>query len=249
MEELLINFKKKKPLSVKRVIFFVGLLFAFANISYAQQTEKVYLKTDEVAKPTTLKKSISFGDKIAIGLEENEEANHYNWQILNNQNKIIAQGNGIDLQNFVFEKPGSYTIAIQEINASSVKPHDCSRKMLPETILVEVAPVQMQFLFNEMVFSTPLVGDIDIAGTLTIPVNVTTYNNKSYTYSNTTFRAAGIGATLSGEMNKANTVVNTGKHYFAYTLTGKLKKGTYIMLDFFDAVGNIQSHSFTTPIQ
>jgi hypothetical protein len=115
--------------------------------------------------------------------------------------------------------------------------------------LVEVAPVQMQFLFSEMIFSTPLVGDIDMAGTLTIPVNVTTYNNKDYTYSDSTFRAAGIGATLSGEINNVNTVVNTGKHYFTYLLTGRLKKGTYIMLDFYDAAGNVQSHSFTTPIQ
>lgn len=186
----------KKFTSLK--ILFVGILLVLTSFVNAQVTESFALKNDATAVVNKeLKLSISYGEKIKIGLENNKEANNYNWQILDSNLQLIASGNGLDLEKYIFNVPGNFTVNINDTHLSSSKSVDsCTHIAIPENLAVEVVPIKMMFLFDQMVFSSPLLGDTEIVGTLTIPVDIETYKNIEYTSKQTIFRSAGIQASL-----------------------------------------------------
>ncbi len=239
---------------LKSFLWLVMLLFQFS--AFAQEQIMETLK----ASPTSTAfrsadVAISYGESISLDLLRDAALPEVSWIVKNSNLQTLAQGNG-KLAEYVFNEPGKYTIELK-LNTSAHKhdessdhdEHSCGGPSVPDVINLNVSSAKIKFLFEEFKLQTPLTGGLVQDNILTMPIIAETFDGKAFNYSATTVTTAGIQTTLVGVLDKQFTALKPGKTNLQYILSGMVKSGTYIMFDFVDACGNIQSHALTTPIQ
>src|SRR5690606_11658347 len=123
--------------------------------------------------------------------------NDTSWEIVNTETNInIKSGTG-SINNMVFEVPGNYLI-----NVSETIPHDttCEHTHFPETILLEVSPVKMEFDFSTIRFSEEITSSRATDHiTLTVAVSFSSYDCSPKVY-NHGFKTAGIRTSVIGKL-------------------------------------------------
>lgn len=195
----------------------------------------------------------------------------FSFIILQAQNKIvIAYGNQIHLGNvpedtrfeihgpkslrlkgnkinqFHFDKPGIYTLKVDEKKHPEA---DCARLHLPSEIVVEVSPVKMTF-GQPLEFSSPIVKNKETRGiTLKVPVVIQTYDHSPAVLNRAPVASAGIGSNIVAQLKTEAATLNEGNHILEYSLSGMVSENAYLMFDFVDANGKIQSISLVTPVK
>lgn len=152
---------------------------------------------------------------------------------------------GSKINQFEFEKPGVYTISVEE---KKHKEHDC-REYLPKEISVEVSRIRMDFK-QPLAFSSPIVKNSDTQGiTLSVPVQIETYDHLPALLNKSTVQTAGIGANITAELKTQTEQLPEGMHQLEYALSGKVTENSYLMFDFIDANGQVQSVPVLTPVK
>lgn len=207
----------------------------FFGTSYSQTAENV-------AKAT-----LSYGETLNDVLGA-EISNEITWNITNmDKNEVVLSGSGNALANYVFANPGIYQI---DINENLV--HDsntCNHNHFPEKMLVRVSPMKMDFDFSTVKFSKQIVGDQPTNGTtLSVDVRFSSYDNSSAVYDKA-FRTAGVRTSVAGKLKNEKATLRQGVNTLEFLLEGQASKGTYIMIDFIDINGVLQSYSLTNKIQ
>ena len=238
---------------LKSFLWLVMLLFQFSAFAQEQIIETLKATPTSTAFRST-DVAISYGDAISTDVLNDAALPGVSWVIKNSNQQTLAQGKG-KLADYVFEQPGTYTIALQldapahNHEEGSGHTHTCGGPNVPDALNVSVARAKVEFLFEDFKLQAPLVGGTVAGNMLTVPVLVKTFDGKAFNYSATTVTTAGIETTLTGTLDQKNTTLKPGTTTLHYTLTGTVKSGTYIQFDFVDASGNIKTYGLTTPIQ
>ncbi len=183
---------------------------------------------------------ISFSQKFNFTLNENTT-----WSIINQKdNKIIGNGVG-SIAGFKFIEPGKYILNV--IDNSVHNPAECNHSHLPSNLLIEVSDKEMIFDFNTIQFSTEIIGGQELRNVvLSIEVDYRHFSNQSFEFSSSV-RSAGVDANINGIMSPKQ-ILTPGKNKLVYQLTGSAAKNTYIMFDFIDVNGQIQTYYHTTKL-
>lgn len=187
-------------------------------------------------------KTISFGSTLDMGMLKPETT----WEI-EDQSGVIASGSGNELNEYVFGIPGYYQVNIHENIV--IEPGSCSHNTCPDMINLHVSNVRMTFHNAEITFSDSLRVGVGAEGiTMLVPVTVERYNKYlPIEYNATEVRTAGVGTEIVAELD-AQTQLREGKQTLTYQLSGKASKPAYIMFDFIDTNGMVQSYAMPFPI-
>lgn len=187
-------------------------------------------------------KSLPFGSKLGMDSLPVTAT----WEIEDAGGTII-NGVGNSLNDYVFSIPGSYTISIQE--NVTFEPGSCQHNACPDMIQLKVTNTRMTFHHNEITFSEPIRVEVETQGTvMNVPVTIERYNAflpLEYTY--TEVKSAGIQTDITAELMQG-TVLTEGKQTLVYQLNGKAHKPAYLMFDFIDINGMVQSYAMQQPV-
>lgn len=155
---------------------------------------------------------------------------------------------GAQINQYLFEKPGTYTVKIKEHIKSKVV--TCEHLAMPKDFTVIVSRVRMAFDNSNIAFSEPIHKNVETSKiTLSIPVKIETYDNKPAQLDFTPVNTAGIGTTIVATLNNKTSVLPQGTHILKYSLQGKVTENSYLMFDFIDANKTVQTVALLTPIQ
>ena len=193
---------------------------------------------------------VSFGQgKLEISYNENikiakvDESTTFT--ISGDYENIALKGN--EINTYKFKKPGVYNIKVDQ---KEIHKDDCGHINLPSQIIVNVSRIRMTFDGNKLKFSSPIKKNTSTSGiVLSIPVKIETYDNKPALMDFTPVKSAGIGSSVEATLNDNFKQLSTGKHLISYNLNGLVSQGSYLMFDFIDANGRIQSISLQSPIE
>ena|SRR5690554_864809 len=227
------------------VISFLGATYAqesstssgtFFGTSYSFQTAADDEKT-----------TLSYGETLRDVLGA-EVSNDVTWNITDmNSNEVVVSGSGDALAKYVFAKPGMYQVDINENLVHD--PNTCNHNHFPEKLFVTVSPLKMDFDFSTVKLSREIAGGQPTSGTtLTVDVRFTSYDNSTAVYDKA-FRTAGVRTSVIGKLKNGKTTLREGVNTLEFQLEGQAAKGTYIMIDFIDVNGVMQSYSLTNKIQ
>jgi hypothetical protein len=155
---------------------------------------------------------------------------------------------GAKINEYIFAKPGTYTIKIKERSKS--KEDACEHSVVPKEFKVIVSRVRMTFDGNNIAFSEPIHKNIETSRiTVSIPVKIETYDNKPVKLDFTPVTTAGIGTKIMATLNNSAKELRDGVHILKYSLQGMVTENSYLMFDFIDANNAVQSVALTTPIK
>ena len=227
----------KKSIKTIRFLFF-ALVFLMTPAVQGQELSKASLITLS-QEPF---KTISFDEKINFGKIENSIF----WTILNMDSNKKSSLIGNEINNFIFETPGTYQITFNE--NKTILEGECNHTDFPEVMLIKVSPYKMDFDFSTIQFSEKLVAGENIENSeLTLNVSFKSFKNDSLVFSKGKIISAGIGTTINGQLLNEVTL-KPGNNKVTYRLSGSASKDTYIMLDFFDINEQVQSYYYPTKL-
>ncbi|MBK8698882.1 MAG: hypothetical protein IPN29_04830 [Saprospiraceae bacterium] len=225
------------------LIFLITFLFsAAAQTKYGEGSESGIIRFKK-STMVSVEKLIVFGDKLGIG----ELPEGATWSITTSEGDTLT-GNGNSLNDYIFSIPGAYKIYIDENQV--YLPGSCSHKQFPDIIDLTVSDVKMTFHLDEVSFSGEIHKGVQCQSlSVTVPVTVEPYDNEtSLDFPFEIVATAGVGTTVVGTLHPG-TVVYRGKQNLIYNLSGTVDAESYIMFDFMDINGQVQSYSMTSPIK
>lgn len=176
--------------------------------------------------------SISYGDRIKLGrLAESYE---FKIQYLDS----IYSVKKTEIDQFVFDKPGIYTIKPKEIIENKYfgrKIESDEKPSLPDFFTVVVDSIKMDFLPNTIRMNHPFVLNQDMEYVLLIiDCEIKNYfgNPIDFKTKKLKLKTAGIGANVDGVLLEAEKTDTFYRYTLNYQLKGKLTSPGYIQLDF-----------------
>lgn len=183
-------------------------------------------------------KVISFGQKIEFGNIDNS----VNWTISNKSggtSPVYLKGN--EINNYVFEKSGSYEIRFSETKKHS---EECYHPAFDETMTVEVSAVKMIFDLSKVVFSDQIQQGRDCEGiTVSVPVNITFQGQPNVKFSSPDINVAGIGSEIIAKPVQKEITLKEGTQIIKYNLSGVASREAYLMFDFVDNNNQVQCYN------
>ena len=219
----------------KIAILFGAMLFCqliIATSIFAQA------KFDVDENETTDSTLISYGESLS-GYNFNDAVN---WSIYNTDHVLIAKGKGAGFENYVFKKPGFFTVEVKEIITHL--PHTCNHLHFPEKIKVTVSPYKMQFNFYSVKIDAEIIGGKEVSGnTITVDVYFKSYNNKTTVYNNGRINTSGVNTSIQGLLT-CKPKLHNGKNTLRFSLNGSATSSTYIQFDFKDINNKTQSYGY-----
>lgn len=232
----------KKSIKTIRFLFFVFVLLMTPTIQ-GQELSEVTIKEENNTLSQKPFKVISFGEKINFGKIENSIF----WTISNidSNNKSSLIGN--EINNYIFETPGTYQITFNE--NKTILEGECNHTIFPELMIIKVSPYKMDFDFSTIQFSKKLEAGAPIENCqLTIAVYLKSFTNDKVIFPNGKFVSAGIDTTIEGQLLNNGFTLLPGVNKLVYQLKGNAKAGNLIMFDFFDINGQVQSYYYPTKL-
>lgn len=182
-------------------------------------------------------KVISFGEKITFGEVERTA----NWTITNMQQNVMVSLSGNQINDYVFEKTGTY-----EIRFSDGKTHnenECNHSHFNERMTVKVTNVKMTFDFSKITFSEKIRKGSSADGIIiTVPVQVAIKDNAPMKFAIPNVTIAGVGSELTARPVAPEITVSNGTQLLKYQLSGTATKEAYLMFDFVDINNNVQTY-------
>jgi hypothetical protein len=229
--------RNSSPLMFKMIVAFMLL----ASNTFAQKN---------ASEEAPLECVISFNESVNLPFINTAHFENVSWTIAGIDVKGFSkEGNGAALNTINFELPGKYVIGIKELAVVNDGHSDgCNHPHFPQEIHLTVLPYRVVYNFDAVTFSSPILGNKELQGTLmTVPVNVESYNNKPVDVSAFNVVSAGVGAIVTGSLTNGSTALAPGNYMFNYALKGSAQKDTYIMFDFYTN-GQTQSYYYPTKI-
>jgi hypothetical protein len=182
---------------------------------------------------------IAYGEKISLDLAKADSR----FTITGPTGTMRLDANAIN--QYTFPIPGNYVIKVAQSHS-----HDQDCKHAPEEITVKVNPVRMVFDARNLTLSAPIQKNKPTDNiVVSIPVSIESYGHQPVKLNQASVQSAGIGSSIVARLNPAITTLPEGKHTLQYTLEGVATHDTYLMLDFIDANGQIQSILLSKPVK
>lgn len=187
---------------------------------------------------------ISYGQKIHYNCFENS----MDWSVTSGSEQFNVKG--VKISDYVFEKPGFYKITFLDLAEDKI----IDDEGVANFIEVDVAPYKMTFDWENAIFSNEIRKGIDTIGILlSVPIRIDSYNGKIdkkiiKEYSTEKVHTAGVGTNIEGQ-SKEDTNLKIGLQILRYKLKGIASEEAYIMFDFTDINGRIQSFSYSKLIK
>ena len=222
--------------------FFFVLILLTTSIVQGQELSTLSSENESRTLNQNPYKTISFGGKINLGKMQHPIA----WTVssFDSNNEVLL--NGEEINNYVFETPGTYKITSRE--NKSISENECNHASFPESFIIKVSPTQMVFDFSTLIFNKALEGGVNVDNTtLSLNVNLKTFTNEPVPFSEGKIQSAGIGTTIKGQLLNA-VILKPGNNKVNYKLSGAASKDTYIMFDFFDVNEQVQSYYYPTKL-
>ena len=188
-------------------------------------------------------KTISFGQKIDFPYVENSST----WIIKNTTSNSSINLSGTQINDFVFENPGTFEILYSD-NLAHLK-EDCNHAHFPAKTILEVSPVNMTFDFSKITFSEVIKKQTNYDNVIvTVPVKINTYQNKQQSVSIPNAFVAGIDVNLKLIPASNEIIAKNGIETLNYKLSGIVKNETYLMFDFKDCNNQVQTYNLLDKI-
>lgn len=182
---------------------------------------------------------IAYGNKINLGKVPND----VQFEI---QGSELIRLRGNKINQYSFENPGNYTIKVHD---KKHQESDCSRMHLPQEIIVEVSRIRMTF-DSALEFSSPIVKNVETQGIiLKVPVLIQTYDHLPVLLNRKPVASAGIGSNIMAHLKTEANQLYEGQYLLEYALSGVASENAYLMFDFVDANGQIQSIPVLTQVK
>lgn len=188
------------------------------------------------------KYDISFNETITLKKIENNTT----FTISSEFGTVNVIGDAIN--QYKFKKPGSYLIKVFQPKITSEE--ECNHPILPSEIIVNVSRIKMKFDQSKLKLSQLIHKNTETSGIqLSIPVTIQTFDNNPVTIDLSPVNSSGIGTSITATLRDEFKQLSSGKHLLVYDLNGVATQNSYIMFDFVDANGKIQSVSLKSPIE
>lgn len=170
-------------------------------------------------------------------------ASSTSWELKTSIGQVLKSGKG-SLENEMFEEPGNYVLQIHTLN----NPNSCDDST-PEKLNIKVSTMNMSFDFSSVKFSKKIKGGQPTVG-IVVSVNAvySSYENSTATYTKG-FKTAGVGTSIVGTLRNGQVALQQGVNTLEFVLEGQATTGNYIMLDFIDVNGDVQSYGLTQIIE
>lgn len=181
---------------------------------------------------------LSFGSSIPKNRFLKEEIPGMRYEIYKDD-LFIDSGKEDELYEFKFNTPGIYKVKFNQ-SSHLHKSDECSHPAIPEVLIVNVGKANIKYEVDQLVFHSEisagrLISDLRIS----IPVKVETYNDELHLIPNT-FVVSGVDAEMTGKLILDNYMIGTGSYILQYSLSGTLKRGSYVSFDFVDFDQQVQ---------
>ena len=107
----------------------------------------------------------------------------------------------------------------------------------------------MNFNTQAIVFSDEIRKGVETKGIkMTVPVSIQTYSKQSVPYSNVLVTTAGVGTNIIATLSEPK-LFQDGNYTLVYNLQGVASQQAYIMFDFTDVNGQVQSYAHLKQIK
>lgn len=197
---------------------------------------------------------ISFGEKVDAGMLNCANYKDVKWQITTSKGEIFKL-NGDSLFAWSFDLPGNYQLAVlTDDHAHSAdhshSGHVCGAYAGPKSWRIEVSPLRLSFLCEQMTFSTALTGEKELSGIkMQIPVEVHLHTGAEVDADIFPKQVSSYGI----RTNIAGTIIlvsddASGNKILSYKLSGQGTSGTFIGFDFTDHNGRVTACGLNTPL-
>lgn len=211
--------------TITKILFLCCMLISFNANSQVSLEDPFY-------------KVISYGDKIDFGAIEKG----VKWIVSSNDAQVKSTYlSENEINNFIFAKPGIYQISFQDTRKHA--DHECNHPQFNERMTIKVSPIKMTFDFSKISFSEKISRGSNCDQIyVTVPVNVVMNDLKSAKFSVADVVVSGVGAEIVAKPVNAEVVLKNGTQFLKYQLSGVAKNESYLMFDFVDFNGNIQTY-------
>jgi hypothetical protein len=180
--------KNNIPTKLKIKTIVMILLISLINTSLFSQ---IHTENDDCKKPFAIEKSIY---QIELGTSTNFQIFNFNklktsWT-LSGSSKMQKSGLGDKTEEILFDTPGIYYATFTSEASGKIPSHT-------EKITIEVLPTSFKFDINNVKFSQPLSQGKTVDGiTLTIPVEIKSYNKEKVKFGPFRNSSTGVDGTF-----------------------------------------------------
>lgn len=233
------------PKYIYRKVFILLLSCVQFNLAFAEV--KQITEDEPVVR-------ISFGEKVDAGMLNCANYKDVKWQITTSKGEIFKL-NGDSLFAWSFDLPGGYQLAVLTDDHThsanhSHSGHVCGAYVGPKSWRIEVSPLRLHFLCEQMTFSTPLRGETELSGIkMLIPVEVHLHAGAEVDADifPKQISSYGIRSSIAGKLTLVSDDAS-GNKILSYKLSGQGTSGTYIGFDLTDHNGRVTACGLNTPL-
>ena len=141
-----------------------------------------------------------------------------------------------------------YSSNLVNMRSSFWKPkkhnEECNHPLFPEKILVKVSPVKLFFNFSKIEFSEKIERGRNYENlVITVPVTITTKDNSTTKLTAPSLSIAGIGVALNAKPINDIVEIKDGTQLLKYKISGIVNAESYLMFDFSDFNGGVQTYN------
>lgn len=223
----------------KRIVLNLVMSFSIVSLGYAQEGGR------KIVGSANLK--IPYNQEISILDKEDSK-----WSIKNLENNSEVRSGIGTLKSFKFNSPGKYAVKIENVATTEhndSESHECNHVEPLREIEVNVVSYDLEFDMKSIRFSDKITGGTSVEGiNVTLDVILESFDGSDAVLTDSKLTTAGVGTTIVGQLISDNKL-KKGRNKLTYKLIGEATKGSYIMFDFLDINGDIQSYSYPEMIQ
>ncbi|MHC5353669.1 hypothetical protein ACYSNX_05700 [Myroides sp. LJL115] len=217
---------KVNPKKITATLVFAGSLLS-TNVFWAQN--KTHEQYDVL---------IPYNTAFDYNLDNNTS-----WRIKNSKGENFQSGTG-NIKDISFTTTGDYVLSIQgDSNSDS-----CNIGQSTKELKLKVSPMKMDFDFSSIRFSREISGGQADGIILSVDAVFSSQEEDKQMYTNG-FVTAGANTSIKGELQNGQVVLQQGVNTLNFILKGKASVGNYIMIDFVDINGEVQSFGLTEKIR
>ncbi|GAA4766428.1 MULTISPECIES: hypothetical protein [Flavobacterium] len=182
-------------------------------------------------------KEISFDEKINFGNVDSSTK----WTISNSEAKVFASLSGKQINDYVFSQTGEYEIQFQETKKHS---DECSHPAFADKMIIKVNSVKMIFNFSQIAFSDKIHRGRNYEDLIiSVPVTISIKDNTIEKLSAPGLLIAGIGVSMTAKPINENIEIKNGVQILKYKVSGLVNTESYLMFDFIDFNGQVQTYN------
>lgn len=217
-------------------------------LGFLSLVSKSFAQNESVYDISRESRTIYFEEGIPLDVLSNMEMKNLTLKVTNSKGEVLANLNEISMGEFRFDTPGDYSIELKSEHETNSEHDGCNHFDHDRTVQIRVLPYSLKFDFDQLTFSSELLGGKDMTGvSLTLPVEVKLFSGSTLNVENLKVLTAGINTNVEGTTT-GQTTLKSGTNLISYQLKGAATKNTYIMFDFFDMNGRVHSFGYPTKL-